>query len=74
MRWFQIAVVGVLGLATLILVLQNFHGVTFSFLNFSLTMPAAVLIVLVYVMGALTGGSLWDLIRWATARERTPQF
>jgi hypothetical protein len=25
-------------------------------------------------MGALTGGSLWDLIRWATARERTPQF
>jgi hypothetical protein len=29
MRWFQIAVVGVLGLATLILVLQNFHGVTF---------------------------------------------
>jgi hypothetical protein len=37
-------------------------------------MPAALLIVLVYVMGALTGGSLWDLIRWATARERTPQF
>jgi lipopolysaccharide assembly protein A len=72
MRWFQIVAVGVLGVATLILVLQNFQGVTFSFLNFSLTMPAAFLIVVVYVMGALTGGSLWDLIRWATSRRSMP--
>jgi uncharacterized integral membrane protein len=70
MRWTQIVVAAVLGIVTLILVLQNFHIVTFSFLGFSLTMPLALLIVLVYVMGALTGGSLWDLIRWATAGEK----
>jgi hypothetical protein len=50
--------------------LQNFHGVTFSFLNLSLTMPLAILIAVIYVMGAATGGSLWGLIRWASAGSR----
>jgi uncharacterized integral membrane protein len=70
MRWFHIAVIAVLGIVTLILLLQNFHGVTFSFLNLSLNMPLAILIAVIYVMGAATGGSLWGLIRWASAGSR----
>lgn len=70
MRWFHIAVIAVLAVVTLILVVQNFHSVTFSFLNLSLTMPLALLIVIIYVMGAATGGSLWGLIRWAAAGSR----
>jgi lipopolysaccharide assembly protein A len=73
MRWFHIAVIAVLAIVTLILVVQNFHGVTFSFLNLSLTMPLALLIVIVYAMGAATGGSLWGLIRWAAAGARQPE-
>lgn len=72
MRWFHIAVIAILGVATLILLLQNFHGVTFAFLNLSLTMPLAILIAVIYVMGAATGGSLWGLIRWASAGSRQP--
>ena len=73
MRWFHIAVIAILGVVTLILLLQNFHGVTFSFLNLSLTMPLAILIAVIYVMGAATGGSLWGLIRWASAGSRYPR-
>jgi uncharacterized integral membrane protein len=72
MRWMHIAVIGVLALVTLILVFQNFNTVTFSFLNFGLTMPLAILIVLIYAMGAVTGGSLWALVRWAAAGARGP--
>lgn len=72
MRWFHIAVIAVLAFVTLVLMFQNFEAVTFSFLNFGLTMPLAILIALIYVMGAATGGSLWALVRWAAAGARRP--
>lgn len=70
MRWFHIAVIAILALITLILIVQNFEMVTFSLLNLSMTVPLALLIAIVYIMGAATGGSLWGLIRWATAGSR----
>lgn len=73
MRWFHIAVIAVLAFVTLILMFQNFEAVTFSFLNLGMTIPLALLIAIVYVMGAATGGSLWGLIRWATAGSRRPE-
>lgn len=72
MRWFHIAVIAILALIIVLLTLQNFQSVTFSFLNFRMTMPLALFIPLIYVMGAATGGSLWGLIRWATAGARQP--
>lgn len=73
MRWFHIAVIAVLALVTLILIFQNFETVTFSFLNLGMTVPLALLIAIVYVMGAATGGSLWGLIRWAAGGSRRPE-
>jgi lipopolysaccharide assembly protein A len=67
MNWFQIAVAALLALVILILTLQNFEGVTFAFLNFRMTLPLALFIPIIYIMGAITGGSLWSLIRWTTS-------
>jgi putative membrane protein len=65
MRWFHTAVIVVLVAVTLIFAIQNLQGVTVSFLNFKVSSPLAVLVALVYVLGMLTGGSAWALIKWA---------
>jgi putative membrane protein len=65
MRWFHTTVIVVLVAVTLIFAIQNLQGVTVSFLNFKVSSPLAVLVALVYVLGMLTGGSAWALIKWA---------
>ena len=65
MRWFHLALIAVLAAATLIFALQNLQSVTVAFLSFRLSAPLAVLVAVVYVLGMLTGGSLWALFRWA---------
>jgi lipopolysaccharide assembly protein A len=49
--------------ATLLFVLQNRDVVTISFLGFSIRAPLAILTAVVYVIGAVTGGSLFALLR-----------
>ena len=49
--------------AILLFVLQNREVVTISFLGFSVRAPFAILIAVVYVIGAVTGGSLFALLR-----------
>ena len=63
MRWFHLTVIGLLAAATLLFVLQNRDVVTMSFLGFSVRAPLAILIAVVYVIGAVTGGSLFALLR-----------
>jgi len=63
MRWVYLAVIVLFALATLIFAVQNLERVTVSFLGFSGTAPLAVLAILIYVLGALTGGSLLALLR-----------
>jgi len=53
----------VLAAATLVFILQNWDLVTMSFLGFSIRAPLAILIAAVYVVGAITGGSLFALLR-----------
>jgi uncharacterized integral membrane protein len=65
MRWFHLALIAVLAAATLIFALQNLQSVTVAFLSFRLSAPLAILVAVVYVLGMLTGGSLWALFRWA---------
>jgi uncharacterized integral membrane protein len=67
MRWFHVAVIAVLGVIILILAVQNLHSVTISFLGLALTIPLVLVIILVYVLGMITGGSLWSLVQWAMA-------
>jgi uncharacterized integral membrane protein len=65
MRWFYIIVVVIIAAVTVIFAVQNLQSVTVAFLNFRISAPLAVLIVVIYLLGMATGGSLWSLIRWA---------
>jgi uncharacterized integral membrane protein len=65
MRWFHLAVIILFATATAIFAAQNLETVTVSFLQISARTPLALLIVLIYVLGALTGGSLLALLRRA---------
>ena len=47
----------------LLFVLHNRDVVTISFLGFSIRAPLAILTAVVYVIGAVTGGSLFALLR-----------
>jgi lipopolysaccharide assembly protein A len=61
--------------ATLLFGLQNRDVVTISFLGFSVRAPLAILIAVVYVIGAVTGGSLFALLRRSykgSQRDRSP--
>ncbi|WP_421996361.1 hypothetical protein [Reyranella sp.] len=63
MRWIHLCVVVLFAVAVILFVAQNVTVVTMSFLGFSARAPLAVLVALVYVLGMVTGGSLWSLLR-----------
>jgi uncharacterized integral membrane protein len=51
--------------------LQNLQMVTVSLLSASFTLPVSVLLVLIYVLGMLTGGFLFALVRtWIRGARR----
>jgi len=63
MRWIYLALIILFALATLIFALQNLEATTMSFLGFRIRAPIALLAVVVYVLGAVTGSSLLALLR-----------
>ncbi|MCW5733081.1 MAG: hypothetical protein KIS73_03095 [Enhydrobacter sp.] len=63
MRWIHLTVVALFGVATVIFAIQNLEAVSMSFLGFSVRAPLAVMAVVVYVLGAISGGSLYELLR-----------
>ena len=63
MRWVYLVIIALFGVAILIFAIQNLDGVTMSFLGFNLRAPLAVVAIIIYVLGALTGGSLLALLR-----------
>jgi uncharacterized integral membrane protein len=65
MQWIHMAVIFVLSVVTLVFAVQNFESVTLDFLGIRVSAPLALLVILVYLLGMVTGGSLWALIRWA---------
>jgi putative membrane protein len=62
-RWFHLAVICLIGAAIAIFALQNLGTVTMSFLGTSARLPLAVLVIVVYVLGAATGSSLFAVLR-----------
>jgi putative membrane protein len=74
MRWVYLTLIVLLAAATLIFIIQNRDLVTMSFLGFSIRAPLAILIAAVYVVGAVTGGSLFALLRRSyRARNAIPR-
>lgn len=65
MRWVHFAVIILLAIAILVFAAQNFQITTTSFLGFSVRVPLALLIPVVYLLGMVTGSSLLALIRWS---------
>lgn len=63
MRWFHLAVIVLLVAITLVFAIQNFRIVTVSFLRISAHTPLAFVIAVIYLLGAVTGGSLLALLR-----------
>jgi len=69
-RWLYLAIVVLFVAGLIIFVAQNTQSVSASFLSLGVTLPLAVLVFIVYVLGALTGGSLYALLRRSVAGSR----
>jgi lipopolysaccharide assembly protein A len=70
MRWVYLIIVIVFVAALVIFGVQNLQTATMSFLGFSVSAPLVVLAVVVYVLGAITGGSLYALLRKSVRESR----
>ena len=71
MRWFYLVIVVLFVAATLIFVLQNFDLVTMAFLGMRIRAPLALVVAVVYVLGAITGGSLLALLRHSIRESKS---
>jgi lipopolysaccharide assembly protein A len=70
-RYVYITLIVVLTAVVLLFKLQNLQSVTVSFLSVSFTLPASLLLILVYVLGMFTGGFLLALVRtWVRGARR----
>jgi uncharacterized integral membrane protein len=70
MRWVYLTVVILFVAATLVFVFQNVEAVTMSFLGLSIRAPLAVVAAVAYILGALSGGSLFALLRKSVRGSR----
>ena len=69
MRWIWLVAITLFGIAILIFAVQNLETVTMAFLGFKIRAPLAVLAIIVYVLGAVTGSSLLALLRQSYRRS-----
>lgn len=72
MRWIYMAVIVLFAVAILVFALQNLEPVTVSFLGSRIRAPLALLTIVIYVLGAVTGGSLLALLRRSYQGSRGP--
>jgi uncharacterized integral membrane protein len=63
MRWLWLTLIVLFSIAILLFMVQNRDVVSLSFLRFNVRAPFALLVAIAYVAGALTGGSLFALLR-----------
>jgi uncharacterized integral membrane protein len=63
MRWIYLIIILLFAAAIIIFALQNLETITVSFLGFSVSARIAILVFVVYVLGAASGGSLFAFLR-----------
>lgn len=63
MRYIYATLIGLLIAMVLLFSLQNLRSVTISFLTMRATLPLALLVILVYLSGMVTGGFVLALLR-----------
>jgi uncharacterized integral membrane protein len=70
MRLIHITVIVLFAAAVVIFAVQNRELVTMSFLGFSIRAPLAIVAAIIYLLGAVTGGSLLALLRKSVRASR----
>jgi uncharacterized integral membrane protein len=73
MRWLYIALIVLFTAVVLLFKVQNIDTVTVSLLTLSVTMPLALLVAGVYVLGMFSGSFLLHLLRGWWRRARKPE-
>ena len=72
MRYLYIGLIVVFTALVLLFKFQNLEAATVSLFSASITLPVSVLVFLVYVLGMLTGGCLFALIKSWVRNARRP--
>lgn len=71
MRYVYMALIASLAAIVILFKFQNLESVTVSLFAASVTLPVSVLVLLIYVLGMLTGGFLLALLRsWVHGATR----
>ena len=71
MRYVYMALIAVFAGIVILFKVQNLETVTIPLFSASVSMPVAVLVLLIYVLGMLTGGLLLALLRsWVRGAAR----
>lgn len=71
MRYVHMALIALFVGVVVLFKVQNLETVTVSLFSASVTLPVSVLVLLIYVLGMLTGGILLALLRtWAKGATR----
>ena len=70
MRILYLALIVLLAGVTILFALQNLQTITVSFLNWSVTLPIALVVMGAYALGMVTGGSVLAFLRWTLNRSR----
>ena len=71
MRYVDLALIVLFTAAVLMFKFQNLTSVTISLLGLSATLPLSTLVILVYVLGMITGSALFGLVRsWIRGARR----
>jgi lipopolysaccharide assembly protein A len=63
MRWIHLSVIVLFVAAVIVFAIQNLQIVTMRFLGLSASIPLALLVVIIYLLGTATGGSLITMLR-----------
>ena len=70
MRIFYLVLLGLLVGVTALFALQNLRTITVLFLNWSVTLPIAVVVAGAYILGMASGGSVLAFLRWTLRRTK----
>ena len=70
MRWVHLAIVVLFIAVMIVFVIQNLEVVTMAFLGFGVRAPLALVAAGFYALGAITGGSLFALLRRSIEASR----
>jgi lipopolysaccharide assembly protein A len=74
MRYVYIALIVLLTAVVLIFKFKNLNSATISLLGMSATLPVSTLVILVYLLGMVTGSALFGLVRgWIHGATQPPR-